>query len=401
MYERSPIIPLLVVFFAVMVLASALTSTARAQIFELPRTDSTDGDFFGTAVAISGSRILVGATGEDTCGMNSGAAYIYERSGSDWTQTTTLTPSECEAGRFFGRSVALFGTTAVVAATQEFFSRETPNAVYVFEPDSTGTWRETARLTGGSAAEEGPFATSISVHGDRILVTSSGNPAGGRRSGAAYVFTRAANGTWKQSDRFTSRSTRFGVFGTSGTIHGNRAIVSASTYFQYRPGSVYFFALDDESGRWMQTARIGGIDDFFISVDLDGRHAIVGQSKAGRSETGAVTIFEQDASGKWSEAATIRLEKPYDHGAFGTDVAIDGDYALITAYDEQLGLDFNVHRVVYVFKRSATGAWKQHQVVDVGEVAFGSSLDVDGGYAVIGSAADAAPGAAYVVRLVD
>ena len=388
-------------FLVTALLACAVAPAAPAQIFELPRADSTMGDFFGTAVAISGSRVLVGATGEDVCGDNSGAAYIYERSGIEWEQTALLTPSDCEPGRFFGRSVALDDDVAVISATQEFFSQEAPNSVYVFEPDSAGSWRETARLTGGSSSDEGPFATAVSVHGGRILVTAAGNPAGSLRSGAAYVFERTSDGAWARSHRFTVPSTRFGIFGTSGAIHGDRAVVSASTYFRYLPGAVYFFEYDAASGEWKEAARHGGIDDFFISVDLDGRHAVVGESKAGRNDAGAAIIFEDGPSGRWIREEIIRPGNPYSHGAFGTDVAIDGDYALIAAYDEQLGLDFNVHRVVYVFKQSADGSWQQHQVIDVGESAFGASLDVDGKFAVIGSAGDAEPGAAYVVRLVD
>lgn len=404
MHDHKTIAIARIVCIAALVLAGAATLPVRAQIIEIPRTDSTIGDFFGTSVGISGSRLLVGATGEDTCGINSGAAYLYERRGHEWSQTAALVPSDCEAGRLFGRSVALFGDVAVVAASQEFFSRETPNAVYVFEPDSTGAWRETGKLTGGSTSEEGPFATSISVHGERILVTTAGNSNPGERhyrSGAAYVFSRSSDGAWKQSDRFTSPSTEFGVFGTEGAIYGGHAVVSASTYFRHRPGSVYFFAIDDETGRWEQSARHGGVDDFFISVDIADRQAIVGESKHGSSNTGAAKIFELDESGTWIESEVLRLGKPYDHGAFGTEVAIDGNHALIAGYDEQLGLDFNVDRVIYVFKRSTSGVWKQHQVIDVGEVAFGASLDVDDGYAVIGSASDDVPGAVYVVRLVD
>lgn len=398
MRERTPI---LVHLLAIALLAGAVAPASRAQIFELPRADSTVGDFFGTSVAISGSRILVGATGDDICGDNSGAAYVYERRDVDWVQTALLTPSDCEARRFFGRSVALDQDVAVVSATREFFSLEAPNTVYVFEPDSAGTWRETARLTGGSSSDEGPFATAVSIHGGRILATAAGNPAGAPRGGAAYVFERTPDGTWSRSHRFTVPSTRFGIFGTSGAVHGNRAIVSASTYFRYAPGSVYFFEYDAPKDRWTQIARHGGIDDFFISVDLDGRRAVVGESKAGRSDTGAASIYAVDNAGVWMQEEIIRPSNPYSHGAFGTDVAIDGDYVLIAAYDEQLGLDFNVHRVVYVFRRAGDGTWRHHQVIDVGEASFGASLDVDGEYAVIGSAGDAEPGAAYVVRLVD
>lgn len=381
----------------------ALPAAAAAQIFELQHPDPTPGDFFGTAVALEGRLALVGATGDDTCGTDSGAAYVYENiEGShEWALASKLMPSDCEAGRFFGRSVALGVRTAVVAASQEYFSEEAPNAVYVFEVDSLGSWRETAKLTGGRASEEGAFGTSVSIDGERILVTTSGDPAGGRLSGTAHVFERRGDGRWERTSRFSAGRIHLGVFGTAGAIKGENAVVSASTYFRYRPGSVYFFRRDPNSNRWMETMRFGGVDDFFISVDLDHERAIVGESKGGRNASGAATIFELDDTGRWQKTHTLRLEKPYDYGAFGTEVAIDGEYALVAAYDEQLGLDFNIHRVVYVFKRTTTGEWTQRQVIDVGDVAFGASLDVDAGYAVIGSAADARPGAAYVVRLVE
>lgn len=401
MLDRGSIRPWRRVYI-VLALCLLVPSPGRAQIFELPRNGGVPGDFFGAAVAIENRRALVGATGEDACGVNSGAAYLYEPLGvsDEWDLAATLVASDCEASRFFGRSVALSDRIAVVAASQEFFSEETPNAVYVFEPDSAGNWRETARLTGGPPSEEGAFGTSVSVDDGRILVTTSGNPAGARVNGTAYVFERGEDGLWKRTARLTGETIRHGVFGTDGAIQGDHAVVAASTYFQYRPGSVYFFRRDTEHNRWEQTARFYDVDDFFISVDIDDAHAIVGESKAGPRASGTATLFERQENG-WRKLQTLRLENPYDHGAFGTEVAIDGEHVIVAAYDEQLGLDFNIHRVVYVFKRGAEGRWEQRQLIDLGDVAFGTSLDVHAGYAVIGSAADARPGAAYVVKLVE
>ena len=380
-----------------------LPLAAQGQIYELPRTNQVPGDFFGTSVAIDGGRALVGATGSDTCGTNSGAAYVYEHheASEEWKLAAELLPSECEEGRFFGRSVALSENTAAVAASQEFFSEETPNAVYVFERDSVRSWHQIARLTGGRASEEGAFGTSISMDRGRILVTTSGDPGGERFNGFVHIFERDEDGQWERASRFSVDEIRHGVLGTAGAIKGDYAVVSASTYFRYRPGSVFFFERDREFGTWSEAARFGGVDDFFISVDADSARAIVGESKAGRNASGLARIFEREPSGQWAKAHTLQLEKPYDYGAFGTDVALDGDYALVAAYDEQLGLNFNIDRVVYVFRRTSSGAWIQRQVIDVGEVAFGASLDVDAGYAIIGSASDAQPGAAYVVRLVE
>ena len=113
----------------------------RAQIVKLPHPDTTAGNFFGNATALDGDRALVGASGEDVCGENSGAAYVFERDAEAdvWRNVAQLVPSDCRQERFFGRSVSLSGDRALVAASGEFFRTEASNAAYVFERDSTGT----------------------------------------------------------------------------------------------------------------------------------------------------------------------------------------------------------------------------------------------------------------------
>lgn len=388
---------------AALAILFAGTTTAAAQITELPRQDSTAGDFFGAAVAIDGDHVIVGATGIDTCGRNSGTAYIYERlPGSEsWHETAELVPGDCEEGIFFGRSVDVSGRFAAVAASREFFSEEAPNAVYVFEKDTmSGDWLETAKLTGGSASEEGAFATSVSMDGARVLVTTSGDPAAGRFGGAAYVFERSdSTGAWHEAARLHGNGNlRDGVFGTEGVLEDSLIAVAASTYFRNKPGSVYIFELKDSE--WIPSDRVGKIDDFFISIDVDGGRVIAGESKAMRDESGSATIFEQDQSGTWRAAHVLRPEEPYDAGAFGSVVALDDEYALVVGFDEQLGLDFNIDRVVFVFRHeAASDTWRQVHVIDVGKVALGAGLDVDGRYAAIGSASENAPGSVYIVRL--
>ena len=375
------------------------TGSARGQILELPRHNLVAGDFFGTAVAISGDRILVGATAVEACGSNSGAAYVYERDfRGEWRLVAELVPSDCSEGKFFGRSVDISGDYAVVAASQEFFSRESPNAAYIFERDSTGVWREAAKLTGSSQQEEGAFATSVSIDGTRLLITTSGDQAHGRFGGAAYLFERQADtGSWLPAERFTVSGVRRGIFGTMGVVSGEVVAVAASTFFRNRAGSVYLFE-HEADGSWSQAARFGGIDDFFISLSADSGRVLVGESKEKRH--GAASILKKGST--WRVEEKLHPSEPYDAGAFGSTVALDGRYALVVGYDEQLGLDFNIDRVVFVFRYDEpSSSWKQHFVIDVGELAFGASLDLEGEYAVIGSASDSAPGTVYVVNIPD
>ena len=382
---------------------------AQAQIFKLPYADTTAGTFFGGAVAISGDLALVGASGEAKQGENAGAAYVFERDPAVdvWHQTARLVPRDAKPGAFFGRSVALSGRRALIAASGEFFSQETPNAAYVFERDpATGEWTETAKLTprppsDQAGAEEGAFAASVSLDGDRALVTTWGDALGGRTSGAAYVFEYdPEREAWTQTARLVgSGGPEHGIFGGAGALHGDRLAVAASTYFRRKPGSVYLFERDAETNTWREVERLGGIRDFYISLALDSDRLLVGQSKA-NGEQGEATLYARTAAGTWKRTQKLQPSTPYKHGGFGLAVALNGPRALVAGYDEQLGLTFNIDRVVYVFgARTEEAPWRQRQVLDVGEVAFGSAIDYDGDYAIVGQASDTHASAAYVVRL--
>ena len=96
------------------------------------KASNTDaGDYFGYSVAISGDTIVVGAIVEDSSatGVNgnqddnsasdAGAAYVFQRSGSTWSQQAYLKASNTDASDYFGVSVAISGDTIVVGASGE------------------------------------------------------------------------------------------------------------------------------------------------------------------------------------------------------------------------------------------------------------------------------------------
>ena len=388
-----------------LLLASMLWAAlpARAQIDKLPHPDTTRGNFFGAAVSVDRDRVLVGASSEDTCAEDAGAAHIYERDASTrtWRRVAHLLPEDCAAGLFFGRSVALSGDRAIVASTRSYFASALRNAAYVFERDSTGEWRQRAKLTARGEDEEGPAGASVSLVGDRALLTTWGDTAEGRYGGAAYVFEYDPDTKeWREAARLTgSGGIARGIFGGDAALGQDRLVVGSSAYFEQRPGSIYIFERSPE-GIWSEAARIGDIDDFFISVDIDNDHILVGESREGRGQSGLATLYARDASGQWRLRETLQPPTPYRHGGFGSEVALSGDRALVVGYDEQLRLDYNIDRVVYVYAFDPESAtWAYQGIIDIGNVAFGSAVDLDHRVAVIGAAADESTGAAYVVRL--
>jgi hypothetical protein len=375
---------------------------AHAQIEELPRPDSAHAASFGISVALGDSIAVVGASGEAGCGPNSGAVYVYRREPGtvfdDWRGVARLTPRTCRPNTFFGERVVLSGRRLLVsAAASETFGAAGTNAAYMFDRAPDGTWRQTARFTAPSDRPEGSFASDIDLDGDRAVVSTAGNPEADR-NGAVYVYDYDPDrATWRRTARVTTdRGPEAGVLGRAVALDGDRLAVAASTYFKGDPGAVHLFAYD--GARWRETTRLGDIDAFFIELDLDGSTLLVGEDRAGGDASGRATVFAREGQ-NWTRAATLRPSQPYESGSFGTAVSLHGPWALVTGYGEQLGKDFNIDRVVYVFRRRKGRAWTQRTILDIGQVDFGAALDQHGSTAIISSVPEDAPGSVYIVQL--
>lgn len=375
---------------------------AYGQIEELPRPDTADAASFGVSVAIEDSIAVVGTSGESVCGENAGAVYVYERRSGPvvvaWARTARLVPNDCRANAFFGGDVSLSGDRVLVSASSEHFAGEGANAAYVFERDSMGVWRQTARFTGKQDVREGLFAAGVALDGDRAAVSTSGSVEGAY-GGAVYIFDRdSTSGDWSLSARLTSeQGVEAGVLGRSVALDGSHLAVAASTYFERAPGSVYVFEQDPETNRWREAALLQDINAFFIALDLHDSILLVGEDRAGEDGSGVVSVYTSSQDG-WSKTTTLHPSVPYASGAFGTSVSVHEGWALVSGYDEQLGLDVNIDRVVYLFRRDARGDWREDRIFDIGEVDFGAALDQDESIALISSVPEEEPGRAYVVQ---
>src|SRR5262249_49575291 len=135
----------------------------------LKASNTGGGDEFGISVAVSGDTVVVGARFEasnatgvngnqaDNSASQSGAAYVFTRSGGVWSQQAYLKASNTEACDRFGWSVAVSGDTVVVGALGESSNATGVNgnqadnsacgsgAASVFPP-SGGVWSQQAYL---------------------------------------------------------------------------------------------------------------------------------------------------------------------------------------------------------------------------------------------------------------
>jgi tRNA threonylcarbamoyladenosine modification (KEOPS) complex Pcc1 subunit len=219
----------------------------------LKASNAEGSDGFGWSVALSGDTLVVGAYGEDSSAgggegdntaSTAGAAYVFTRSGSVWSQQAYLKASNAEAGDWFGRSVALSDETLVVGAYREDSSTgggEGDNsateagAAYVFTR-SGGLWSQQAYLKASNAEAADWFGYGVALTGDTLVVGAYGEDSsvfGGEGdnsapgAGAAYVFTRSGAVWSQQAYLKASNAEASDLFGYSVAVSGDTLVVGA------------------------------------------------------------------------------------------------------------------------------------------------------------------------------
>ena len=346
-------------------------------------------DAFGTSVAISGDTLVVGATGESSnaIGVNqnqsnnlasySGAAYVFTRTGSTWSQQAYLKASNTAADDYFGISVAISGDTLVVGATGEDSNAMGVNqdqsnnsaagsgAVYVFTR-SLGSWSQQAYIKASNTGAGDSFGIRVALSSDTLVVGASGedsnaigvnqdqnnNLAAG--SGAAYVFTRSA-GIWSQQAYLKASNTEADdYFGHAVAISGETLVVGAlgessnatgvngNQYNNSAPtsGAAYVFTrtgINWSQQAYLKASNTGASDSFGDSLAISGDMLVVGayyesSSATGvngdpdnnsASQSGAAYLFTRTGT-TWSQQSYIKASNTEAVDWFGFSVALSG-----------------------------------------------------------------------------
>lgn len=171
---------------AVFVYARSGGAWSRQQMLVQSDGGAEDG-FGGQSIALEGDTALLGAGGHDS---RRGAAYIFTRGASGWSQTQELTASGGAPEDVFGDTCALDGDRALIGA---WFCKVGDNvdqgAVYVFRRDGAGWTQDGEALVASDGATGDWFGLGVAISGGTALVGAPLTTVGGlEHSGAAYVF---------------------------------------------------------------------------------------------------------------------------------------------------------------------------------------------------------------------
>ena len=374
---------------------------------KLTAADAEEYDHFGESVAISGDTVVVGVP-SDVRGGNpaQGSAYVFVRSGANWTQQQRLTAADGVAFDRFGFSVAISGDTAVVGAWfADIGGNLDQGAAYVFVRNGA-TWTQQEKLTAADGSASDSFGFSVAISVDTVVVGVSWDDIGPNGAqGSAYVFVR--NGTnWSQQQKLTAADGEaFDSFGCSVSISGNTLVVGSMfdrVGGDFGQGSAYVFVRSGAT--WSQQQKLtvadGEADDHLgASVAISGDTVVAGADSdvvGGNRYQGSAYVFVRSDT-TWSQQAQLIAASGAEGDSFGLSVAISADRVVVGSSSDDIGGN-NSQGSAYLFVRSGT-VWSQEEKLTAADGTggdnFGIEVAISGDTVVVGAESDAIDGNVY------
>jgi hypothetical protein len=394
-----------------------LTVDPFLQQAKLTASDGAEHDAFGSAVAVSGDTVVVGSP-QDDVGFNGGqgSAYVFVKPEAGWgdmTQAAKLTASDGAATDVFGSAVAISGDTIVVGAPQDDVLNLNQGSAYVFEKPELG-WTdatETAKLSAADGAANDAFGTVVAVSGDTVAVGAPTDDVATTNQGSAYVFVKPASG-WEPVTNQTAKLTASDgaandTFGTSVAVSGDTVAVGApaddfgpvvnqgSAHVFVRPGAEW----TDATQTAKLTASDGAAGDVFgDAVAMSGDTIVAGarlDDVGSALNQGSAYVFVKPGSG-WAngtQSARLTASDGAPQDFFATSVGISGDTVVTGAPFDDVGSNAN-QGSGYVFVKPDLG-WanggetaKLTSSDGAADDQFGISVAIGGSTAVVGSRGD-------------
>jgi len=284
----------------------------------------------GCSVAVSadGNTAIVGGVGDNTY---QGATWVFTRSGIIWSQQGSKLVGTGNTGvAQQGCSVAVSadGNTAIVGGN---YDNSNQGAAWIFTRSGTSWSQQGNKLvgTGNTGAARQGTSVSLSADGNTAIVGGDGDNS---NQGAAWVFTRTGS-VWSQQG---NKLVGTGAVGTeeqgssvSLSADGNTAIVGGS-YDNSQQGAAWIWTRSgsnwsQQGSKLVGTGNTGpAYQGWSVSLSADGNTAIVGGS-GDNSDQGATWVFTRSGT-IWSQKGNKLVGTGNTGSAYqGMSVALSAD----------------------------------------------------------------------------
>ncbi|WP_417383300.1 Calx-beta domain-containing protein [Gimesia sp.] len=301
--------------------------------------DAAAGDQFGSSVAIDGDTIVIGAYADDDLGDESGSVYVFRQNGSNWDFEQKLTASDGNAGDQFGGAVTIDNNTIIVGST--FHELDGPGnipdsgAAYAFTRSGTN-WSESQMITASNGALSDQFGWSVAIQSNYIFISGlkSDTNESSNDAGAVYVF-KNIDGTWvEQQILGPPDGATNDLFGYDLDVYGNQLGVISTGTVAYK-GAAYIFK--NNSGYWEFQQKIihtgdEANDQSAFSIKLSTELMVIGSilDDGNASDSGTATLYRL-LGDSWIESKTFFSEDGTPQDQFGYDVSISGTHVIASA----------------------------------------------------------------------
>lgn len=263
-------------------------------------------DAFGTAVGISANSLIVGAYREGNPGdpfyldSGAGAAYIFTSAdnGNAWTHQQKLVALDRASNARFGWSVAIHQNTALVGAYLSQDPALGTGSAYVFNRSGT-TWTQRQKLQPAGNSPYTQFGTAVALHGDLAVVGDPFDSDRGTNVGSITLFRFNGSSWVREVELYGSDAILNERFGGSVAVNSNTVVAGAyrHTPYWYEAGAAYVFRKDAAMG-WQEVQKLTGsdsrtYDNFGWSVGVSGDLVAVGSPGNGSTvyQAGAAYVM--------------------------------------------------------------------------------------------------------------
>ena len=375
-------------------------ATPTVPVLTLSNAGLTTGDIFGNAVAISGTRVVIGARYDDTGAEDAGSAYVYDlSSGTPTLPVATFHKPSPVPLDYFGWSVAIAGTRVVIGAPADGTTDGAAGSAYVYDLSSATPTVPIMALDNPGLPGSHLFGKSVAISGTRVVVGVPYDDTGALGAGRAYVYDlNSATPTVAVVALDNPNPAAFDQFGFSVAISGTRVVVGVpfSDIGAADSGRAYVFDLSSASPevpvRTLNNPGPAANDEFGYSVAISGTRVVVVAllDDTGATDSGSAYVYDLSSATPTVPVATLNNPGPAVDDRFGFSVAISGTRVVVGAYGDDTGAGDAGSVYVYDLS-SATPAVPVTTINNPGPATgdiFGSSVAMDSATVAIGAPFD-------------
>ena len=214
-----------------------LNSNTWIKQFKISATNPSQHDLFGSAVSISGNRVIIGAYGANNY---TGAVYVFEQKEGIWVQQSKIRANDCKERDYFGISVSISNNYAIVGSKK--------GAAYIFELHDN-TWIQKTKITESDGNTNDYFGDAVSICGNYAIIGSRRNSSVFPGAGVVYIYSCNSDKWTKELKYMPKDVAENDSFGFSVSISDKYAIISAyqDDDFGNESGAAYIISSDTKN----------------------------------------------------------------------------------------------------------------------------------------------------------